>query len=85
MSPEMSVALVQTYAVTAAAMITAAAATYTANAARKVLDQVGENDERSRMNRRLLTGETVDGEDVHYDGLLERVDDVEERQRRRST
>jgi len=72
----------QTYAVTAAAMITAGAATYVAAVARSIYNRVESADERSKQNRRLLTGETVDGEEVHYDGILDRLERVEaERQR----
>jgi hypothetical protein len=44
--------------------------------------QVKENDEHSRRNGRLLTGETVDSQDIHYDGVISRLNHVEQDRRR---
>lgn len=65
------------YATMTAATVTSAAALYVARVARRVVRRVEDADERSRRNSRLLTGETEDGEAVHYDGVLDRLERIE--------
>lgn len=67
----------ETYAVTAAAMITAGAASYVSVLARRIVHRIEEAEERSRRNARLLTGETEEGDELHYDGVLERLEEIE--------
>jgi len=63
------------YAVTAGAAITAAAAVGTFNAARQVRDQVDSNTDRSKENRRWLIGDP----DVLDGPLVPRVRRIEDR------
>lgn len=69
----------ETYAVTAAAMISAGAASYVSVQARRIVQRIEEAEERSRRNARLLTGETEEGDQLHYDGVLDRLEEVEAR------
>ncbi|WP_254272195.1 hypothetical protein [Haloarcula marina] len=62
------------YVVQAAAIVTAAAATYVAAAVRQVLQQVQANTTRSKRTRQLVTGE-----DSHLRGVLPRLRLIEER------
>jgi len=63
-----------TYLITACAMITATAAIASASFLYSVIDTVGENERRSKRNWRYLTGE-----DTHRDGVIPRIDELEDR------
>jgi len=67
-------AAILTYIATASAMITASAAVYVAATVRDELVKIGENEQRSKRNRTIFTGEAE-----HFDGVLERLDRVEDR------
>lgn len=68
---------IETYAVTAAAMITAGAASYVSMQARRIVRRIEQAEERSHRNARLLTGETEEGDELHYDGVLDRLEEIE--------
>lgn len=64
------------YAVSAGATVTAAAAVYTARCFRDVARTVHANEERSKQNRAILTGSAK-----HIEGVLPRLDDIEDARR----
>lgn len=68
---------IETYAVTVAAGATISAASYVSLKVRQMAQSWEAMEERSRQNFRILTGETAEGEDVHYDGVLDRLDELE--------
>jgi hypothetical protein len=69
----MPAGLIATYIVTACAMITAAAATGCVAYLRNMASTVEKNEDRSVQNSEILTGEPE-----HIDGVLNRLDRVED-------
>ncbi|MFD1645583.1 hypothetical protein [Haloarchaeobius litoreus] len=67
--------LVFTYVVTACAMVTASAAVAAAGYLRSVKATVEANEQRSRKNHKLLTGENA----PHYEGVIRKVKRLENR------
>ncbi|GGN97628.1 hypothetical protein [Haloarcula pellucida] len=62
------------YVVQAAAIVTAAAATYGATALRSIKQQVTDNTRRSKRNQKMITGRNT-----HLRGVLPRLGRIERR------